>query len=183
MHLTREADAGDRIGRDAAFRQHRTDRLPARPPPVVGILLGPGGSRRSERGVVRRRRPEQAAVVVEDQGARAARADVDAENRNGRISSAGRGLRRWRSGQRPRIKRGAATDEDVLAAIDFARDRRIADAADSRMPERLAVARPERQHVVAVSPLKVKPLSVVSTPAAPDRRRPMSWLQRILPVW
>ena len=83
VHLAREADAGDRIGRRAAFRQHRADRLLAGPPPVVGILLGPGGSWRRERGVVPRLGPEQAAVVVEDQGARAARADVDAENRNG----------------------------------------------------------------------------------------------------
>jgi hypothetical protein len=33
--------------------------------------------------VVLRRRPEDRAFVVEDQGARAARADVDAQNRNG----------------------------------------------------------------------------------------------------
>jgi hypothetical protein len=55
-------------------------------PPVVGVLLGPGGSRRLERGVLRVRRPEDAAVVVEEQRARTAGADVDAQDGNDAVS-------------------------------------------------------------------------------------------------
>jgi hypothetical protein len=83
VHLSREADARDRPGGHAARRQHRTDRLLRRPPPVVRILLGPAGSRRTERGVVPRLRSEERAVLAHDQRARAAGADVDAQDRHG----------------------------------------------------------------------------------------------------
>jgi hypothetical protein len=42
-----------------------------------------------ERGVVRRLRSEQVAALAQDQGARAAGADVDAEDRNGESPSPG----------------------------------------------------------------------------------------------
>jgi len=55
-------------------------------PPVVGVLLGPGGSRRFERRVLRVRRPEDGAVVVEKERARTAGADVDAQDGNDAVS-------------------------------------------------------------------------------------------------
>ena len=83
VHLAGQADAGDRAGGDPAGRHDRGNRLVRRPPPVVGVLLGPAGARRTKRGVVPRLRPEEHAVVAQDQRARSAGADIDAQNRNG----------------------------------------------------------------------------------------------------
>jgi hypothetical protein len=78
VHLAGQPDAGDRIAGDAVVGEQGADRLLTGAPPVVGILLGPGGARRRERRVVRRCRGEEGASLVQQQRARTARADVDA---------------------------------------------------------------------------------------------------------
>ena len=115
MHLAGEPYSRYATG-GASLAQHGVGGLPARRPPVFRILLGPSGLRRSEWRMIGRRRRDKPTAIVEEHGARAAGADVDAENGNGPVSSA-------RYGQRPRIERSAATNDDVLAAVDFSGDR------------------------------------------------------------
>ena len=89
-----------------------------------------------------------------------------------------RGRRRAASTRRD----AAAADEHVLPAVELVGDRRVADAADAGVPQRRAVAVRSASAFLAVSPVNVSPVAVVSTPAAPAPS-PRSWLQRILPVW
>jgi hypothetical protein len=79
VHLAGEADGGNRFGGDAALGEDRANRKLAGAPPVVRILLRPGGLRRGERGVVGGPRREQPAILVENQRARPAGANVDAQ--------------------------------------------------------------------------------------------------------
>ena len=87
VHLAGKADARDRVGTDAAVVHDAADRELAGAPPVVGILLGPGRTRRGERLMVGRCRRDDPAIVVDEHRARTARADVDAED--GHVSAVG----------------------------------------------------------------------------------------------
>jgi len=65
------------LGRHAALREYRPDRLLAGTPPIRRILFGPGGSLRSEGLMFRGRRSDRGTIIRDDDGARSARADVD----------------------------------------------------------------------------------------------------------
>jgi len=86
VHLAGKANGVDRAAGQAAGSERAANRLLARPPPVGRVLLCPRGLRRYERRVLRRLRREQPARLVDDDGAGAGGADVDAENRNLRAS-------------------------------------------------------------------------------------------------
>ena len=86
VHLPGKADGGDRVGRDAGSREHRADR-----PRWQARHQSSGScSAQAVRGEAKRcvlgGLPTRAGRrLVEDQRARAARADIDAENRNGAL--------------------------------------------------------------------------------------------------
>jgi hypothetical protein len=82
MHLAGKAERANGCRLDAAGGERGARGFMRGPPPVVGILLGPRRARGSERRVVARSRGQQCAVFSDDDGARAAGADVDAEDRN-----------------------------------------------------------------------------------------------------
>ena len=78
MHLARQADAGDVARAKAGVGESFTNRNGASPPPVFRVLFGPSDLRRSEGRVFLGRGREQAALFVDDEGARAAGAYVNA---------------------------------------------------------------------------------------------------------
>jgi hypothetical protein len=86
VHLSRKADAGDRVAANGGAGERSANRQAAGAPPIARILFGPTGARRCERRVLLDAGAENAAVRVDDQGARSAGAHVDAENLNGRDS-------------------------------------------------------------------------------------------------
>jgi hypothetical protein len=87
VHLSGKADAGDRVAANAGGRESAANRQTASAPPIAWILFRPTGVRRCERGVLFDARAEDAAFCVDDQDARAAGANVNSENVNGRVSS------------------------------------------------------------------------------------------------
>jgi hypothetical protein len=82
VHLARQADTFDVGRRDPALRQDVFDRLLRGAPPVGRLLFGPRGARRRKGRMAGRRRRENAPRRVNDDGARTAGADVEAEDRN-----------------------------------------------------------------------------------------------------
>jgi hypothetical protein len=78
MHLAREADAGNIVGAEVRAGKCFANRNSAGTPPVFGLLFGPADLRGSERRVLFGRGCEQAALFVDDEGARAASAYVNA---------------------------------------------------------------------------------------------------------
>ena len=85
--------------------------------------------------------------------------------------------------KRPGEHDAAAAGQHILAAVEFVGDGRTRmcepePACHSVLPSLESSA----SKLPYASPVKVRPESVVSTPA-PSHSGPSSWLQRILPVW
>jgi len=78
VHLARQADAGDLDGPDLGRTKHLANTRPGRLPPILGVLLAPGGPG-SVRGILDGGRRADAAALVHQEGLRAAGTDVDAE--------------------------------------------------------------------------------------------------------
>ncbi len=78
MHLAGEADAGDVVTGELRARESFFDGDAGGAPPVFGILFGPADLRRGEGRVFFGGGRENAALFVDDEGARAARAYVNA---------------------------------------------------------------------------------------------------------
>ena len=83
--------------------------------------------------------------------------------------------------QRERVQRTASAHYQILLAVQLIRDGGVSDPPDGLVPQRCAVAGPKCHHVAGTSPLKVRPVSVVSTPAVPAPS-PIGWSQTIFPV-
>jgi hypothetical protein len=79
VHLAGEADATDFSCANIGVGQRLADRDGAGAPPVLGMLLRPADLWRGERCVLFGRGCEQAALFVDDEGPRAASANVNAE--------------------------------------------------------------------------------------------------------
>ena len=117
-----------RAARRSPARWPRSSRAgSARTSPVAAATTSSGAAARADDGL----------IVVDQRGLDAGRAEVDAEVHE---PTAAR--------QRECVQRAAAADQDVLPAVELVRDRRVADAADAGMPQRLAVARSQRQRAV-----------------------------------
>jgi len=87
MHLPSQSDSGDWLTRFWSGSKRTFNGFLCGAPPVGWFLLGPCWPRRRERNVTRGRRRNDVASGVNDNRARAAGADVDAENRNGETPS------------------------------------------------------------------------------------------------
>jgi hypothetical protein len=87
VHLSGKSDARDCVAANRSARERSANRQTASAPPIARILFGPTGARRCERGVLFDAGAEDAALCVDDESARAAGADVNSENVNGRVSS------------------------------------------------------------------------------------------------
>src|SRR5690606_16753332 len=85
VHLTREADGADALGRHLALGQRLSRGLDGGLPPVGRILLGPGRAGRSKGYVGRRGRGHDRTRVVDDEGPRPTRPDIDTEDWNDRL--------------------------------------------------------------------------------------------------
>jgi len=86
VHLPGETDAGDCVAANSRGGERARDGQAAGAPPIARVLLGPAGARRCEGRVFFEAGAGDAAFFVDDQGARAAGAYVDAKNVNGRAS-------------------------------------------------------------------------------------------------
>jgi hypothetical protein len=79
MHLPGEADACDVFGAEAGFGDGFWNGDTSGPPPIFGMLLGPPDFGRCEGRVLFGCGCDDASAFVDDQSARAAGANVDAE--------------------------------------------------------------------------------------------------------
>jgi hypothetical protein len=78
VHLAGEADAGNVIRREVRAGESFANREGAGAPPVLRMLFSPSDLRRGERRVLFSCGREYAALFVDDEGARAAGAYVNA---------------------------------------------------------------------------------------------------------
>jgi hypothetical protein len=83
VHLSGETNAGDIIGAEAGFLDRFGNCQTAGSPPVVRMLLGPADLRRGKRGVLLGGGRDDMTLLIDDQRARAAGSNIDAENVNG----------------------------------------------------------------------------------------------------
>jgi hypothetical protein len=79
MHLAGEPNARDLVRGNVGVAQCLANRDGAGPPPILGLLFGPSDLRRCERRVLFGRGCEYAALLIDDESARAAGANVNAE--------------------------------------------------------------------------------------------------------
>ena len=82
VHLAGETDSGDGTGIEAGKLQRFANGQSGRAPPVARVLLRPARLRAGKVGVLFRAGGEDRAEIVENDGARAAGSDVDAQDRN-----------------------------------------------------------------------------------------------------
>jgi hypothetical protein len=78
VHLTGEADAGNVLGAEVRGRESFANRNAGGTPPVFGMLFGPSDLRRGKGLVFFGCGCEQVALFIDDEGARAASAYVNA---------------------------------------------------------------------------------------------------------
>jgi hypothetical protein len=79
VHLSGEADTGNVFGAQTCFGDRFRNGDATGPPPVLGVLLGPADFGRSERRVLFGCGCDDAPALVDDQSARPAGANVNAE--------------------------------------------------------------------------------------------------------
>lgn len=82
VHLAGKTYGGDGFASETRDLQRFADSESGGAPPVAGILLGPAGHWAGEVGVLFRARGEHCTVFIENESARSAGSDVDAEDWN-----------------------------------------------------------------------------------------------------
>jgi len=83
VHLTGEADAGDVFASEIRGGKRSAHGGASGVPPILGLLLGPANLRRGKGLMILRGGGDKATRLIEEQGPRAAGANVNSENVNG----------------------------------------------------------------------------------------------------